>query len=250
MVLSEAQLTAAPMTLGARPEPVSPFVLWSAEDLLPVEDIALAEEDRGLFVDLLQDPDALVKRMLDPTRIQSTLLGSLLVMVSSMSVFALAAGSGIGLDAPGLFRATTLLPLNTLLAVAAALGPAYATSILVAARMPMARLVTAMTSALAAGSVILAALSPLPYVLLELDPVWAGPLSLVGSFAAAAMLSGIRVRRTLMAMAVAVRRASLDDPAVELPDEVAHRVGILARMTMVVLAFTVSLSFWAFDALV
>lgn len=95
----------------------------------------------------------------------------------------------------------------------------------------------------------MAALSPVPYVLLKLDPIWAGPLSLFAVFGLSALVGGARVRAILIAMATLVRRASVGDPAAILPEEDAHRVGIFARVTMMILAMTVSLSFWAFDAI-
>ena len=236
-------------TFSARPEPVSPFMVWSAEDLRPVEDPSVHGDDPGLLVDLLRDPERMAERILEPQRLQPALLGALSVIVGSMMLFATVVGPAAGLELQELLRAAALLPLNMLLATIAAFGPAYAASILVAARMPLARLVAGICCSLAVGAVILAALSPLPHVLMKLDPLWAGPLSLVACFAVSALLTGIRVRRILTSMATLVHRASLDCSAAELPEEVAHRVGIFARVAMVFLAFTVSLSFWAFDVL-
>lgn len=230
-------------------ESTSPFLVWSAEDLAPIRDVELELERPGLLVDLLRSPEGVARRLLTPRELQATLSGSLAVTVTSMALLALAVGAGLNQTPLALLRGAALVPANILLAAAAAFGPAYATSILVAARLPMARLVAALTSALAAGAVILAALAPLPYVLLRLDPLWAGPLSLVGAFGLAALVGGARVRAILLALATLVRRATVQDPSAALPEDDAHRVGIFARVTMMILAMTVSLSFWAFDAL-
>lgn len=249
MSASIALVSSKPAGEAPPSESTSPFLVWSAEELAPITDVELELAQPGLFVDLLRSPEGVARRLLGPSELQATLSGSLLVTVTSMALLALAVGAGLNQPPLALLRGAALLPANALLAAAAAFGPAYATSLLVAVRLPMARLVAALSSALAAGSVILAALAPLPYVLLRVDPIWTGPLSLVGAFGLAALVGGARVRAILLALATQVCRASVQDPNATLPEDDAHRVGIFARVTMMILALTVSLSFWAFGAL-
>jgi hypothetical protein len=135
------------------------------------------------------------------------------------------------------------------MALAASLGPIYATSILLAARVPLARLVAALLASAATGSLLLAALASPLYLLTRLNAEWAGPLMLTSAFLLAGSAAGARVHRLLGLMAEQVTRNALGDSAAKLSGEDAFRVGILARISCMVLAFTLALGFWAFNAL-
>ena len=50
-------------------------------------------------------------------------------------------------------------------------------------------------------------------------------------------------------MAEEVTRAALGEPSARLSSEDAFRVGILARVACMMLAFTTAIGFWAFGAL-
>jgi len=230
----------------ARTEPISPFVPWSAADREELPD-AVGERESSLLIDLLRDARKIVERLLDPEQLQRTVLGSLVVIVTTVGFFAATVVSArLGADA---WRAMAVLPFNALLGLAAALGPIYATSVLVAARLPLARLVATMLSASATGGLILAALAPIPYGVWKLDAEWAGPLSLLAVFGVSALVSGARLRQQLLIMAEEVVRAASGDPTARLCAADEFRVRIVARMAMVFVAFTLALAVWAFDAL-
>ena len=245
--LTDEATSTAMIARPRRFEPVSPFVAWSADERAPLPDLVDIEAPASLVADLLRDPDAVVERLLDPQRIQSLVLGTLLVIGITTGFFGATAASGrFGGD---VLRAGTLVPLNALMALAAALGPIYATGLLVAARLPLAKLVATLLSSAATGALILGALAPIPYALWEIDPVWAGPLSLVGAFALSAVVAGARMHGLLRMLAEAIAKGTEEgDKSGELSDGDRFRVGIIARMSLLFLAFTSALSMWAFDA--
>ena len=228
-------------------EPVSPFVGWSEADRGELPEALDARAEGSLPVEVLCDPDAIVARLLDPARLQTTVLGALAIIVVATGFFAgTVMAARPGTDA---LRAAVGVPVNALIALAAALGPIYATGLLVAARLPLSRLVATMLSACATGALILAALAPIPYGLFKLDAEWAGPLAMFGAFAISAVASGGRLHRLLHTLAEQVLRIVRDDDEAQLTDGDRFRVGILARMSMVFIAFTLSLSVWIFDVL-
>lgn len=233
--------------LGGHGEPITPFVAWASADRAPVRD-ALGGPT-PLAIELLCDPPTIVQRLLDPSRVAGTVLGALVVMAAATAFFG--ATIAVVRDSPATEVATSagLLAFNALLALAAALGPIYATGVLVAARLPLSRLVAALVAAAASGAMILAALAPVPYGLFQVDPEWAGPLSVVGAFAIAAIASGRRLHQLLTLIAAAVV-SQVRGPDTELSDGERFRVGIVARMGMTFLAFTSALAMWAFDVLV
>ena len=85
-----------------------------------------------------------------------------------------------------------------LLALAASLGPIYAASILLAARVPLARLVAALLASAATGSLVLAGLAPPLYLMWRLDSEWAGPLTLCAAFLLSGLSAGARIHRLLL----------------------------------------------------
>lgn len=226
---------------GPRPqrhEPLSPFVTFDDVTLESLDDAHDQARAPSLWVDLLRDPEAAVARMLDPSALQSAIVGSLLTVAICTGAFAFI----VRFDEGALKAASGALWLagSTLLAVAAALGPIHATSLLVAARVPMARLVAVLLGAVAAGAVVLAPLAPIVRLLHQRDEIWLGPISLVSAFAVSGLVAGTAVNALLHALAVASGPSALSDS-----DE--FRVGILARMAMVFLGFTVALA-WGMGA--
>jgi len=229
-------------------EQLSPFVPWSSEDRSPLaEDSSPASGAQSLLVDLLRDPAAVTERLLDPQRLQALVLGSAGIIAGCTSFFAAAATVARGKEA--WWGSAALTSLNVLMSLAASLGPIYATGILLAARVPLARLVAALLASAATGSLLLAGLASPLYLLTRLNAEWAGPLMLTSAFLLAGAAAGARIHRLLSLMAEQVTRQSLGASTVKLSEEDAFRVGILARISWMMLAFTLALGFWAFNAL-
>jgi hypothetical protein len=174
-------------------------------------------------------------------------LGSAGIIAGCTSFFAAAASVARGQEA--WWGSAALTSLNVLMSLAASLGPIYATSILLAARVPLARLVAALLAATATGSLLLAGLASPLYLLTRLNPEWAGPVMLTSSFLLAGAAAGARIHRLLSLMAETVTGQSLGGASAKLSAEDAFRVGILARIAWMMLAFTLALGFWAFNAL-
>jgi hypothetical protein len=141
-------------------------------------------------VDLLRDPSAVTERLLDPQRLQGVVLGSVGIIAGCTSFFAVAATVARGQGS--LWAAAGLTSLNVLMSLAASLGPIYATSILLASRVPLARLVAALLAAAATGSLLLAALASPLYLLMRLNAEWTGTITLVSTF----LLAGARRARS------------------------------------------------------
>jgi hypothetical protein len=186
-------------------------------------------------------PEALIVDEVARTVIGAALLiplcGAFFTIVA-MSPWASAADIALG---------ALLAPTNLLLAIATALGPAWGVSVIMAVRVPVARLVACMLASVAAASLLMLALSPLPYALWKMDDHWAGPLALFGVFCLAGVIAGRRLKALLLSCAdEVVRRAAGDDEA-RMSEGDAFRVGVLARMAMVSLAFAGCLAVWAFN---
>jgi hypothetical protein len=229
-------------------EQLSPFVPWSSEDRSPLaEDASASSGSPSLLVDLLRDPAAVTERLLDPQRLQALVLGSAGIIAGCTSFFAAAATVARGKEA--WWGSAALTSLNVLMSLAASLGPIYATGILLAARVPLARLVAALLAATATGSLLLAGLASPLYLLTRLNAEWAGPLMLTSAFLLAGGAAGARIHRLLSLMAEQVTRQSQGAAALRLSEDDAFRVGILARISWMMLAFTLALGFWAFNAL-
>jgi hypothetical protein len=234
-------------TAAALREPLSPFVAWSAEERAPLPQAdSTATDERPLLVDLLREPSGITERLLDPTRLQGLVLGSVAVIAGCTSFFAVAASVARGKEAWG---SAALTSLNVLMSLAAAFGPIYATSILLAARVPLARLVAALLSATATGSLLLAGLAAPLYLLWKLNAEWTGPLMIVSAFLLAGAAAGARIHKLLRLMAETVTRRALGDDSAQLSEEDAFRVGILSRISLMMVTFTLALGFWAFNAL-
>jgi hypothetical protein len=230
-------------------EPLTPFVPWSAEERAPLPEVEPAPlDERHLLADLLREPSAVVERLLDPARLQGLVVGSVGVIAGCTAFFAatVSAARGEG-EAGGL--ASVLTALNVLLSLAVSLGPIYVTGILVASRVPLARLVAALLASAATGVLLLAGLAPPLYLLWGLDSEWAGPLMLTAAFLLSGAAAGARIHRLLNLMAQTVTRAALGRPTAVLSEADAFRVGILARVACMLVAFSLALGFWGFDAL-
>lgn len=244
---SHARRKKAVQVAAVKSEPLSPFMPWSQEEREPLpqgEDPTAG--GRSLLADLLREPSAIVERLLDPSRLQGLVLGSAGIIAVGTSFFAAAASVARGKEA--WWGAAALTSLNVLMSLAASLGPIYATGILVSARVPMARLVAALLSAAAAGALLLAGMAPPLYLTWRLDPEWGGPLMMVSAFLLSGAAAGARIHRLLSVMAETVTRSALGEGA-KLHEEDAFRVGILARVSWMMLAFTLALGFWGFNAL-
>ena len=223
-------------------EPTSPFVAVDRDEIR----VGLPENGPSpLLLDLLGSPASIVDRLLDPDALERTLLGSLSAIALGTAAFAVMLmaphGTAVAL------RASVLAAANMLIALAAALGPIWASGLLVSARLPLSRLVGSLVTSAATGALILAALAPLPHLCQKWDPEWAGPLSVVSCFAFAGIAAGKRIHRTLLILAERIKKARSDQPLD--PAEI-HRVKMLAERAMIFFSFTVALSVWGFDAFI
>jgi hypothetical protein len=228
-------------------EPLSPFVLWTPAELEPVpEELLQPPERRSFLLELLRDPGAVVRRILDREKNANLVLSSLAVIALGSAVFAASVVTARGATPLEVLRAALLLPLDALAAIAAALGPIYVVGIFVSARIPLARLVSTLLASVASGAQLLAVLGPILHVVYARDPLWQGPLGLVAAFLASGAAGGLRIRTLLELMAEEI--ASAGAGAARLTDGDRFRVAILARMAMTFLGFTSALALWAFDA--
>lgn len=222
-------------------EAISPFLGWRDEDAqLPA---VQAEPDRALLVQLLQHPDVVVERILDPARAQATTLGSLAVIAvcGGLAAAVMLAGWHHG---AALLLDALMVVLGLLGALVAALVPIYGAAILHTVRLPLGRLVALLCAAVATASIVLLAASVGPMVLWSLDPEWAGPLSIVGAFLLASAAGALRLR-SLVGWLVWHSRgaeASARTPGPHLEDP---RLRAFVRVAMLVLGFTNAVAGWA-----
>ncbi len=233
--------------LAPRGEPLSPFVAWSDEQraALDVASVDPPEQRRSPFVEMVTDPGRFAARILDPRELQAVIVTSTAAVVLGAGAFALIVRMDAGvLTAVG---AAGRLALSVLLAIAAALGPIHAAGILVAARVPLPRLVAVMLGSNAVGMLVLAPLAPVVRFLAIQDAEWVGPLALVGAFALAATLAGVTLWRLLRALAVAMLHA-LGGPRAALSESDTFRVGIVSRLALVFMGYTAMLALWGLGA--
>jgi hypothetical protein len=186
-----------------------------------------------------------IDRLVDPTALEQVVLASLAAIAVGGGAFAATVmwphGLAVALRAAGLTAA------NGLIALAAALGPIWAASVLVSARLPLSRLVGAILTAAGTGALILAACMPIPHLLQRCAPEYGRAIALLSCFAFTGIAAGARLHRTLMLMAERIKAARSSDP---LTPEEQYRVAIIARTAMMFLAFSIALSMWGFDAFV
>jgi hypothetical protein len=225
-------------------EPFSPFVLKPAEDQQPLVTID-PDSRRPVLLELLGSPEPLIDRLLAPGELDRVILASIGTIVASTSFFTMIALSSSGwLKAP---LSAALASLTTLLALAAAFGPIYAAGLLLAARIPLARLVALLVSSAATGTLMLAACAPIPFFLLRIDRMWAGPIALMLAFLVTGAVSGARIYRMMFLFAEKMLDLSEGSGAQLNPDQ-RHRVGVLARVSMLITTFTLAFALWGFDA--
>jgi hypothetical protein len=239
-------VTAAPT--GARSpgrEPLSPFVAWSAEAQAPLSLEAPSDdgEGRGMLVEIITAPERFALRVVEGRSMEATIAGLLGVAVLGSAAFALVVRLDLGLLVA--VGAGLRLALSVVLAVAAAIGPIHAAGVLVAARVPLPRLVAVMLASTAVGAAALAPLGPVVRFLHGYDAEWWGPLSLVGAFVVAAAVASVTLRRLLLALA---EEASAASGRGALSEGDLFRVGIVARMALVFLGYTSVLALWGVGA--
>lgn len=217
-------------------EPTSPFLGAPGAPVL----LAARRRQPPLVLEILRDPHRVLAKMDAPAEVQRVVLAALATLVACAAVVAFVVVRGELVDAA---RGAALLAQNLLLALAASIGPVYAASIVLAARVPLARLVVILLCSTAAGAMVLLASSPAPWFLLSLDRMWLGPCGLVAAFGVAGVATGVRLHATLVLFATDAKGAALDD------DELA-RVRMLARLASVIVGANIALALWGFDALV
>jgi hypothetical protein len=229
-------------------EPLSPFVSWEAEERVPMSgDLLESDGQKSLVVALLREPSQVVERLLDPSQAQSLVLGSLAAVAVGTGFFSVIGAFARGAESPAWSAA--LMVFDVLLAMGAALGPIYATGLVLSARLPLARLVSVLLSSAATGSLLLAGLAPPMFVLWRMDSNWWGPLALLSAFALGGAAGGFRAYQVLFGLAEAMVRASRRDAAAVLTPDDVYRVGILARVALMLVAFTTALAAFAFNTL-
>ncbi|MBL8915381.1 MAG: hypothetical protein JNM17_32050 [Archangium sp.] len=222
-------------------ELASPFI--AIEDAGPELKTLVERQPPSLLQQLLTDPKAIAERMLDPALAPKTMahtVGLLLVSTTLTGAFL------ASLSRVEIWRAAGLLPVALVLAVAAAMGPVAATAVMAGARLPWQLLAAALTTAMTAGALTLAALAPIAVVAMSLNREWLGPLAVVGSFAIAGIVSGRRIHAVLVALAQSVNTRA---GGVKLDDEALDRVRLVGRVAFVQLAFTTSLAIWSLKVL-
>lgn len=226
-------------------EPLSPFVAWSAEAQAPLslEAPSAEGEGRGTLVEIITAPERFAVRVVEGRGMEATIAGLLGVAVLGAAVFALVVRLDLGLLVA--VGAGLRLALSVVLAVAAAIGPIHAAGVLVAARVPLPRLVAVMLASAAVGAAALAPLGPVVRFLHGHDAEWWGPLSLVGAFVVAAAVASVTLRRLLLALA---EEASSASGRGALSEGDLFRVGIVARMALVFLGYTSMLALWGVGA--
>lgn len=226
-------------------EPLSPFVAWSAEAQapLPLEELTAERARPGVLVEIITAPERFAARVVEARGMEATIGGLLGVAVLGSAAFGLVVRLDQGL--PVAAGAGLRLALSVVLAVAAAIGPIHAAGVLVAARVPLPRLVAVMLAATAVGAAALAPLGPVVRFLHGYDATWWGPLALVGAFVVAAAVAAVTLRRLLLSLA---EEASSGSGRGALSEGDLFRVGIVARMALVFLGYTSMLALWGLRA--
>lgn len=229
------------MTTHALPaEYVSPFV--DSGDEGPALAELLSRQPPSLLKELLTDPGAIAARVLDPSQAAASMAQTLGLMVGTA---ALAGGFLASVSGAEVLRAAALFPVALVLAVAAAMGPVAATAVIAGARVPWQLLAAALSAAVTAGVLTLVALIPLAVVLMRFDAEWAGPLAVFGAFGVAGLIAGVRIRSVFRALAKLVCERT-GEP---LEGERLFRIGLVGRVALVQLAFTMSIAVWSFRIL-
>lgn len=233
-------MTVAP-NAGIR-ETLSPFVTWEETDRAPLpEELLHNPEHRSIATELLRSPEAIIDQLSSRSGAQRLILGAIGWVALGTVSFTLMQETE-----PSLMKrayGAPLLALHLLAVVAATLGPIYGTALLQQTRIPMTRLIATLLAAMATGTILLGALSPLLRVLAQRDELW-GAMATALAFVLAGGTAGRRIHRLLVVQAenIAGGQLSSDD---------AYRVGIVARVAFVLLGLCTALVFrgvYLFDA--
>ncbi|MFO0594390.1 MAG: hypothetical protein U0228_03780 [Myxococcaceae bacterium] len=229
------------MSVAIEPfELVSPFVLQDPEGP-PLAEL-IERQPPSLLKELLVDPNAIARRMLDPARAASAMSQTLLVLIGGTALAGLLIATLLN---GSIWRAALLLPAAVVLAVGAAMGPVAATAVMAGARVPWQLLASALTTAVTAGTLTVSALMPLAFVTMAFDREWVGPLTIVAAFAVGGAVAGRRIRKVLNALAEQV----CERTGVELDDERRARIDLIGRVGLVQLTFTLSIALWSLQVI-
>ncbi len=236
-------MTTIDPTLPYRSEHLSPFLPWHADErrLDPARDDA----SDSLIVQLMQAPAAVVDRLLDPSQAQRTVLASLGSIAGAGAIASLIMLSGWDDPMRNRLLDALMVSAGLLGALAASIAPTWGLAVARTVRMPMAQLVAILTTSVASASLLLVALSAAPAVLWRIDAAWAGPLALVGAFVIAAAGCALRFRSQLLLLA---ERGGTAGASAHPHGADRVRIESFARGAMLVLAFTTTLSGWAWLA--
>lgn len=231
--------TALPFTPTPRVgrETKSPFLKWADGDAT-LE--APPPPPPGNLTALLGAPEVVCERMVDPAKAPALIVTA--VAATGLATLAFTAGAS-GLVSRGVEPQVLWAPVYLLLALAAATGPIYATSILLAARLPMARLVGCVLTAGVVGALLSVAALPVVYLAWIVDPNWLGTLSFPVVFGLSAMAAATRLRVLLLGL------AGLNAPDAKMAPEDEARVRMLARIAVMVLGFALTNAIWALERL-
>lgn len=215
----------------------SPFLRWSESDATLELPAAAPPSD---LTALLGHPELVCERMVDPSRAPRLVVTA--VVATGLATLAFCAGCA-GLVSGRVEWQVLAAPIYVLLALAAATGPLYATSILLAARLPFARLVACVLTAGVVGALLSVAALPLIYLAWVADPEWVGALSVPAAFGLSAAAAASRLRVLLLGLAGLAQGASPMSPGDE------FRVRMLARISVMVLGFALTNAIWALERL-
>lgn len=229
------------MTTATAPhEFISPFI--DASDTGPALIDLLDRQPPSLLKELLTSPEAIAERMLDPAEAPRSMSQTLLMLLGAS---ALTGGLLASISGSDVLRAAALLPIAIVLAVGAAMGPVAATAVMSGARLPWQLLAAALTAAVTAGALTMVALIPVAVVLWRIDSEWAGPLSVVSAFIISGYVSGRRIRTMLDSLAHLV----CERTSTPIEGAALERIGLVGRVGLVQLSFTMSLAVWALKVL-
>jgi hypothetical protein len=225
------------LTLGPAREPRSPFLQWADVDTAlelpappPPSDLAA----------LLGHPELVCERMLEARRAPALIVTAVLAV--GLSTLAFCAGVS-NLVSRSIELRLLWAPVYVLAALAAATGPLYATSILLAVRLPFARLVACVLTSGVVGALLSLASLPLIYMAWVLDPDWAGSLTLLSAFGLGAIAAASRLRTLLLTL------AGLNQPDTKMAAGDEFRVRMLARISVMGLGFALVNAIWALERL-
>jgi hypothetical protein len=220
-------------------EPLSPFISWTPEDRAPIAEELLTPPPRPTLAgDLLRSPRVVIQRVNEAADLQPIILRAIGWIAAGAAIFA--ALTSVHHPLMQVVRVMAIVVAGSLAAVAATLGPVYGASLLASARLPFARLVVILLAAAAMGTVLLAACSPLLHVLWLQRSFRSGPVGTGAAFLLGGIAAGQRIFGFLEAQAALTSGGCLSR-------EDAARVGIVARLALVLLAFNTILVVRAVD---